>query len=303
MHCPSLDSFAGRLVFGAYTTTGGRLRRARQALPEFLKRIRVQPTISFDEQGKPRFMFGGLAERDAIAVLDDVYAILAALRQKRPAVLVLDEFQAAGDLGGGLAPALKALGDRYPEVSLVMAGSQHHLMEALVLSRGAPLYNMAERMALGPIDQQVMAAYLLDRAAHGGKPMAVEAADRICDLAGPVPYDIQRLAYEVFDQAVSTIGPAEVEAGMTAVIQREDPNFTDRFARLPLGQRRLLWAIAMRRQVDRPYAAEFAREIGYAGPPGVRRAVEALSGDETVTLRGGSLVVADPFLAEWLRRL
>lgn len=303
MHCPSLDSLAGRLVFGAYSTTGGRLRRARQALPEFVKRLRVQPAITFDDLGRPRFVFGGLAERDAIAVLDDVYAILGSLRNKRAAALVLDEFQAVGDLGGGLAPALKALGDQYPKVSLVMAGSHQHLMEALVLSRAAPLYNMAERMGLGPIDARVMAAYLVERAGHGGKQMSSGAADRICELAGPVPYDIQRLAYEVFDQSGAEIGEPEVEAGLSAVIQREDPNFVERFARIPLGQRRLLWAIARRRRVERPYAADFAREIGYAGPPGVRRAVEALSADETVALRDRALVVADPFFAEWLRRL
>jgi hypothetical protein len=46
-----------------------------------------------------------------------------------------------------------------------------------------------------------------------------------------------------------------------------------------------------------------AREVGYAGPPGVRRAIEALGADETISDRQGALVVTDPFFAEWLRRL
>jgi hypothetical protein len=65
----------------------------------------------------------------------------------------------------------------------------------------------------------------------------------------------------------------------------------------------VLVGIAVRRLVERPYTAEFAREAGYAGPPGVRRAIEALGADETLSERQGALVVADPFFAEWLRRL
>jgi hypothetical protein len=301
MHCPSLDSFAGRLVAGAFVI--GRVRRARQAIPEFLKRLRLQPALTFDELSKPRFVFAGLAERDAIVVLDDVYAILASIAEERPAVLVLDEFQEAGDLGGGIAPALKALGDRYPKVSLVLAGSRQHLMDALVLAHGAPLYNMAERLALGPIDPQTMVAFLIDRAHDGGKDMTAESAERICALAGPVPYDIQRLAYEVFDLSGEEIGAGDIDEGMSGVIRREDPNFADLFSRMSLNRRGVLAGIAGRYRVDQPYSAEFAREVGYAGPPGVRRAIEALSAEDILTERDGALVIADPFFAEWLRRL
>jgi hypothetical protein len=303
MHCPGLDAFAGRLVAGVYSTEGGRLHRARQGATELLRRLRVQPALTLEEDGKPRFTFGALAERDTLTVLDDVYAILSAIAKARPAVLVLDEFQAVQDLGGGIAPALKALGDQYPKVSLVLAGSRQHLMEALVLSRVAPLYNMAERLALGPIDERVMIRYLGDRARCGAKHMTDDAAERICKLAGPVPYDVQRLAYEVFNQAGDQIDSSDVDDGMTGVIRREDPNFTDSFSRMSIRHRRVLVGIAARRRVKQPYTAEFAREIGYAGPPGVRRAIEALGADETLAERDGALVVADPFFAEWLRRL
>ncbi len=162
---------------------------------------------------------------------------------------------------------------------------------------------MAERLALGPIDERVMVRYLVDRARHGAKEMTEAAAGRICELAGPVPYDIQRLAYEVFDRAGDRIDSSDADDGMSGVIRREDPNFTDGFSRMSIRHRRVLVGIAVRRLVERPYTAEFAREAGYAGPPGVRRAIEALGADETLSERQGALVVADPFFAEWLRRL
>jgi len=43
--------------------------------------------------------------------------------------------------------------------------------------------------------------------------------------------------------------------------------------------------------------------VGYAGPPGVRRAIVALEQDEILEHRSGGLVVTEPFFAWWLRRL
>ena len=93
---------------------------------------------------------------------------------------------------------------------------------------------MAERLPLGPIDEGVMVDFLVARARHGGQGVARAAAQRICGLSGPVPYDIQRLSYEVFDRAGEVIEDREVEEGMGCVIRREDPNSSDLFSRIPL---------------------------------------------------------------------
>ncbi len=129
-------------------------------MPEFLARVRIKPTASFTEDGKPVFGFGEIDARDAERVLDDIYAMLGALSSQRPAVLVMDEFHAIADLGPGLAGVLKALGNEHPKVSLVIASSKRHLMDSLVISKGAPLYHMAERLALGLIDPSTLVTYL-----------------------------------------------------------------------------------------------------------------------------------------------
>jgi hypothetical protein len=300
MHCPSLEVLARRLTTGAFELKGAKWRRARQAVPEFLSRVRVKPTVTFGDDGKPIFGFGELGLSDAGRVLDDVYGMLAALPS---AVLVMDEFQAIADLGSGLVGVLKSLGDEHPKVSLVMASSKRHLMEALVISKGAPLYNMAERLALGPIDPSALTRYLQGRARAGKKPMGLVAAGEICELAGPVPYDIQRLAYETFDVATKRIEVVDVHRGLSNVLDHEAPDFSDRLAAFTLGQRRVLVAIATHQGVAHPNSASFAREVGYATPAGARRAITALMEEELVGVREGSVVIADPFFARWLREL
>jgi hypothetical protein len=67
------------------------------------------------------------------------HSILTDLAKQGPACLILDEFQASADLSPRLPALLKALSDEHPTVSLVLAGSRRHLMESLVLAKGAPL--------------------------------------------------------------------------------------------------------------------------------------------------------------------
>ena len=211
----SVEVLAGRLVTETYNLTTGPWRRGTQAVAEFVKRVRPQLAVSFDDAGHPSFSItSSSAPRDAEQLIDDVYRILAEVAEDGPAVLMLDEFQAAADLSERLPGLLKALSDEYPRVSLVLAGSRQHLMETLVLSKGAPLYNMAERLALGPVADTDMLRYLQQRAMAGGKSMSAKVASDICNLVGPVPHDIQRLAYEAFDVSPHTITTNRVDVAM-----------------------------------------------------------------------------------------
>lgn len=227
-------------------------------------------------------------------------AILAA-ETDRPAVLVLDEFQAITRHGRHLPLLLKGLSDTHPGVSMVLAGSQRHLMEELVLDDGAPLYGMAQRLALGPIPEQVWFPFLRQRSADAGRPMTADAAERIVSLAGPVPNDVQHLAFEAFEVAGERIGVAEAELGMARAVEHDSSLYADRASRLSPGQLRVLSALAA--HADRPiFTGAFAREVGLAGSQSVKKAVDALAEDDTLVLADGRWRVADPFLAAWLRQ-
>ena len=182
-----LASLASGLATQAFRAPGGRWHRARQAVPEFLRRLRARPVVTFEGE-HPKFGFdAGLNSPDADDVLADIYGVLAEVAGRRPAALVLDEFQAIVGLGAHLPGLFKALADAHPEVSLVLAGSRRHLMEQLVSAESAALYGMAEPIALGPLPEDVMAAHLRSRAATGGKSMSDAVARRSSRSRGPSP--------------------------------------------------------------------------------------------------------------------
>lgn len=299
--CRDLPTFAARLATGAYAARGGRWHRLKQAAGEFASRLRVAPTVTFDGDS-PRFAFSAtLAPEDADTVIEDVYGLLGELAAKHPAVIVLDEFQAISDLGPHLPALLKALADAHPKVSLVIAGSKQHLMEQLTLDRGAPLYGLAERLSLDVLPETVMSDYLRERAAVGRKPMSAQAAARIIARAGPVPNDIQRLAYEAWGQAARSVTVDDVDAAMASAVEHEASQYAERYGRLSPGQRRVLSTLAAG-PVQEPYASVFARAVGLATGTSVRRALEALMAEELVTRRHGHYQVFDPFFAAWLKQ-
>jgi uncharacterized protein len=300
--CRDVDTLASRLAAGAYRIPGARWHRSTQAIVEFSKRLRLRPRISVDDEGRPVFAFGDLRPRDADLVIEDVYALLDAERGRRPAAVVLDEFQAITRHGAHLPDLLKGLADEHPGVSLVLAGSQQHLMEELVFSRRAPLYGMAERLALGPIPDAEMAAFLATAAATAGRPMDDGAALAVIGLAGPVPNDIQRLAWEAWNLATEdAISSDVVTSAFDEGIAHESNVFADRLAALTPAQARVLIGIAEGDGVPL-FSARFARAAGLASGASVKRAVEALQSAELVARRDGRLGVVDPYFAAWLRR-
>jgi hypothetical protein len=233
-------------------------------------------------------------------VLADIYRLLAEESEHRPAALVLDEFQAITRHGASLPDVFKALADEHPGVSLVLAGSKRHLMEDLVIRDRAPLFGMAQRLALGPIPTTEMTVFLRERAASGGRTLDDGAAVRLLELAGPVPNDIQHLAFEAYEAGGDRIDIAAIDRGMARAVAHDSVLFAENLARLSPGQGRVLAAIA-NAPPDEPYSAAFARSVGLASGSSVRKALQPLLQNEDVVDRAGQLVVADPFFAAWLR--
>jgi uncharacterized protein len=300
LRCRDVATLAGQLATNAYRAQGARWHRARQAVPAFLQRIRATPSITFDGD-QPKFTFqAGLAAADADGVIADVYALLDDLSGRRPAALVLDEFQAVVSLGPHLPALLKSLADEHPGVALVVAGSRKHVMEDLVSAPNAALYGMAERIELGPLPAKVMTSYLRRRARAGRKPMTAEVAGLVVDLASPVPNDIQRLAYEAYDVAGDVIDDAAVRRGLDRAVAHEAVTYAERFERLAPGQRRVVVALAENSETS-PYSGAFAARTGLANASSVSKAISALEADELVIERDGALAVSDPFFAAWLR--
>jgi hypothetical protein len=274
--------------------------RSAKAAADFCRRFRAAPHAELGEDGRWRLHFAPhLATADADRTISEVYLLLAEQAEERPSILVLDEFQAITDLGAHLPRLLKGLADTYPRVVLALAGSKHHLMQRMVVDADAPLYGMCQAIGLGPVDDESMVEYLVQRAASGGKPMVRSVAEELISLAGPAPNDIQRLAFEAYLAAPSAIDIEAVRRGLLMTVSHGVHEYAEIWNTRPPGQRRVLGALA-----DAPTghtsSKAFRERSGVSSTSSVQKAIEALDQAELIVRRDGTWHVADPFFRAWV---
>ncbi|MGH9043033.1 MAG: hypothetical protein ACRDZ3_22705 [Acidimicrobiia bacterium] len=277
--------------------------RARRSLEEILRHVRVTPRVSVGPDGAVSLGFDPVVGRAPwIEVLTDAIGLLTDVDKRRPAALVLDEFQQVAAIGPkGMAGAFKALADEARGTSLVFSGSHLSVMERLTRGRGAPLLGMGELFHLDVVPEAEMVDHLVARAADGGKRLAEDVARDLFRTAGAVPNDVQWLAHAAFEAAGGrkAITGAEVAAGMAATVARQAVVFAERYEALSAAQRRVVRELA-RRPVEKVYAKAFLDAVRVANANAVTTALRALSAKELVRRRAGHWELTSPFFGAWL---
>ena len=143
--------------------------------------------------------------RDASRLAEEVFALPGLHRRAAAAASMVDRARRVPGGrprfdGGSVEHALRAAVQEQRQVGYVFAGSEPSLMERMVGTK-RPFYKAGPVMRLEKIPADAFAAFIEARfAASGIKPEA-GLGDAIVDLAGNLPYDVQRLAHETWDDA------------------------------------------------------------------------------------------------------
>lgn len=279
--------------------------RARHSLETVLRQLRVNPTVSVGPDGSIGLSLDpSVAAGRWLDVVADALAVLRHAAERRPAVLVLDEFQVVATIGRtGVGGAFKALADEASGVSIVFAGSHLAVMEQLTKGSGAPLHGMGELLVLDVVPEEPMVAYLRRRARTAGKRLGVPIARHVYRLADAVPNYVQQLALATLEAAGAEdpVTGAHVEAGLRRVVERQASSFAQQFEALGSApaQQRIVKELA-RRPTASVYAKSFLDAVGVANANAVTTALHALDAREMVVRKDRVWDVADPFLRRWL---
>jgi hypothetical protein len=246
-------------------------------------------------------------EREANRLANEVFALpgrLAAER-KRAVVVALDEFQAIdGFDGGSVEHALRAAAQQQRGVGYVFAGSEPSLMEKMIGPR-RPFYKAGPVMRLEKIPPDVFAAFLESRFAKGGLRPEPGLGAAIVDLAGNLPYDVQRLAHETWDDAarsgVRRVGLEQLHETLGRLLAEQDTMFEAMWQRLTLAQRAVLRAVVLQngREV---LSAESRTRHRLGGPSSIQASLAALMKQDVILKEGPQYVVVDSLLREWIAR-
>ncbi len=275
--------------------------RTRRGLEDVVGHLRVAPQIELSPDGKVSLtLHPAIGSERWYEVLEDAVGLLERAGERRPAALVLDEFQQVAEIGPkGLGGAFKALADQARGTSLVFAGSRLSVMERLTRGRGAPLLGMGETFNLEVVPEDDMSAHLAARAKRSGKRLTRADARELYRRAGGIPNDVQWLAHAAFEAAGDPIDGEAIEAGLASIIGRQAGFFAERYESLSPSQQRVVRELA-RSPREKVYAKAFLDAVLVANANAVTTALRALAEQELVRREGRQWRLASPFFRAWL---
>jgi hypothetical protein len=311
----TVSSFSSYVAFlegyaRALVSTETSWDKARTWLRDMIRSVRTEVRYAPDSSpfGAITVSFPGVrSERDVSRLAQDVFALPARLAEsrRRKVVVALDEFQAiAGFNGGTIEHALRAAVQHQRDVGYVFAGSEPSLMERM-LGPKRPFYKAGPVMRLDKIPSDEFAEFIDARFARSGLKAEAGLGIAIVDLAGNLPYDVQRLAHETWDE-VRTGGRRratleDLHQALRRLLSEQHMMFEATWQRLTLSQRSVLRAVVL--DDGRELLSADTRERHrLGGASTVQYALSSLVRDDLISRDGGRYVVVDSLMKEWIAR-
>jgi uncharacterized protein len=287
-----------------------RLERARSWLAEMFSGVRPEVRIEPDEAGRGQLAVSFPAvrsDRDVSRLAEQVFALpgrIAEARRKRVAI-ALDEFQGiAAFNGGSVEHALRAAVQQQRQVGYVFSGSEPTLMERM-LGRSRPFYKAGPVMRLQKIPGDRFARFIEARFRATGFRPAPGLGAAIVDLAGNLPYDVQRLAHEVWDDVKAdgkrAAGVDDLHETLKRLLGEHETLFEGTWQRLTLAQRGALRA-AVLEDGEELLSADVRSRHRLSGTSTVQASLAALVREDILTRDGPRYAVVDSLFREWIAR-
>ena len=277
---------------------------------ELFTTVRPEIRIEGDASGRGRFALtfpSVRTARDEARLAAEVFALparIAKARSRRLAV-ALDEFQAVSGFDGGqVEHALRAAVQHQRDVGYVFAGSEPSLMERM-LGRRRPFYKAGPVRRLERIPPERFAEFIEGRFRRTGLRPEPGLGGAIVELAGNLPFDVQRLAHETWDDAKvegrKAVNLDDLHATLKRLLAESDTLLEQTWQALTLAQRATLRAAVLDDGRELLSADTRARHR-LGGPSTVQSCLAALVRNEILMREADRYVVIDSLLREWVAR-
>ena len=298
-----LEGYA-QAVLGVET----RVEKARAWLRDMLGGVRPEVRIEAGEQGTRQLALSFPSARtgkDVSRLAQEVFALPGRIAEarRRKLAIALDEFQAIASFNGGsVEHALRAAVQHQRQVGYVFSGSEPSLMERM-LGRSRPFYKAGPVMRLQKIPADRFAEFIEDRFRATRLRPAPGLGSAMVELAGNLPYDVQRLAHEVWDDAQGgrAVGLDDLHESLKRLLGEHEAIFEATWQHLTLAQRAALRG-AVLEEGRELLSADVRTRYRLGGASTVQASLSALVREDILAREGSRYVVVDSLLREWVAR-
>jgi uncharacterized protein len=285
-----------------------RIDKARAWLREMLGGVRPEVRMEADARSGSQLAVSfpsARTDKDVSKLAQEVFALPGRIAEarRRKLAIALDEFQAIASFNGGsVEHALRAAVQHQRQVGYVFSGSEPSLMERM-LGRSRPFYKAGPVMRLQKIPAEPFAAFIESRFQATRLRPTPGLGTAIVELAGNLPYDVQRLAHEVWDDArgAKSVGLDDLHETLKRLLGEHEALFEATWQHLTLAQRAALRA-AVLEEGQELLSADVRTRYRLGGASTVQASLTALVRDDVLAREGTRYVVVDSLFREWVAR-
>ncbi|MEW6665436.1 MAG: ATP-binding protein [Thermodesulfobacteriota bacterium] len=303
---PCISSFAAAF---AHLTSQAIESNAERLLKLFGGLKRLRPKVFVGPDGSISAGLEPVAgDKEAIPALLEAMDHAEGLARKkgRKLVVIIDEFSDLVKYNGEtLEKAMRSEIQQHQHIGYILSGSQESVMVSLTRDRKRAFYKLGRIMELGPIAREAYAEFILGWFRKGSCPIDRRGVDRILDLGGEVPYNVQRLCHALWDRSeeAGKVAPDAIEELPRIIAGQDSPHFEMLWQSVSAPQKALLEAMA--REPDaKPFSRDFQLGHGIGPSSSIKASLESLTKKGILQkTREGSYRFADLFMRHWVLSL
>jgi predicted RNA-binding Zn-ribbon protein involved in translation (DUF1610 family) len=255
----------------------------------YCEECRKYPFVSLRRKISEKF-----TQSDVVEVFELPQTIASDM--KTPVVVMFDE---AHELAEFENPAyLRTMRSRFDlqtDTSILFAGNNGPELSAIFDETGAPFYKFGPSIELGPIANEEMEKFLMDRYRSADGKLDNDKARRIVALGGRCPYYIQQIAHELFHISKEP-SETDLQSAIETCVALQSHAYKQVWesVKSPLQRRFLLAAVSEPRAA---HGKMFVNRYGLKSRSHVQRTEKQLEARGLIS--DGEVV--DPMFVLWLR--
>lgn len=296
-----LEKFAERVLRAA-----GPWERVKTWIARFARQVNPDINVNL-KTGEATLSLSKGANFDPAPIAPEVFALPGELARNggfRMAIC-LDEFQQVSEFNGGsIENVIRNQVQEQREVGYVFAGSQPSLMQEMLAAK-RPFHKAGPQMFLDKISARDWKDFIHRHFRRRGRVLHATALDTLLIYADLIPYDVQRIAHELWDYAElknkKELHSIDVDTVVDGLIRAHGTFYELLWEQLSARQRAVLQAIAKRGPSD--IYSQGVREEFRLGPAStVQKSIKSLDSRDILDRYQGKYFFLDPLFPFWIRQ-
>jgi uncharacterized protein len=268
----------------------------------------VKPDIGYNmTTGEVSVSLGKGPGFNPVPIAPEVFAMPGELAKNAGfrMAICLDEFQQIADFdSGSVENAIRNQVQEQREVGYVFAGSQPSLMREMLSSR-RPFHKAGPQIFLDKIPADAWKEFIARQFAKRSRKVSKGAMEALLTTADLIPYDVQRIAHELWDYAElrdkRELDTPDVHTVTESLVAGQSTWYENLWEQLSAGQRGVLQALAERGPAE-IYSQAVRNDFRLGPASSVQKALHSLDTKDILDRYNDKYFFLDPLFPCWIRK-